>query len=65
MKKQESLALDMARLAEFWYKSACINDNMNGAKYAMELAIKASQEVARCNGKNLHLDAFLKFLEEI
>lgn len=65
MKKQNSFAHDMVRLAKFWYESACITDYVYGAKYAMELiAIKASQ-VVKYNSENLHLAAFQKFLEDV
>lgn len=64
MKKQSALAHDMARLAKFWYKSACITDYVYGAKYAMELiAVKACEGVVeRHHNENVHLIAFQKFL---
>lgn len=67
MKQQSSLAHDMARLAKFWYKSACITENVYGAKYAMELiAVHVSNSVtARYGNNNFHLVAFQKFLEAV
>lgn len=67
MKKQSALAHEMARLAKFWYKSACITDYVYGAKYAMELiAIKACEVVnEKHHNENVHLVVFQKFLNLI
>lgn len=37
IEKQSAFAHDMARLAKFWYKSACIEKHVSGASYFMEM----------------------------
>lgn len=62
MKKQSSFAHDMARLAKFWYKSACIDQHISGANYFMELvAVFVVNQMTTYK----HCDAFRNFLKQM
>lgn len=72
MKKQSPFAHDMARLAKFWYKSACVEEYVSGAEYVMELiAFKASGGINQIDlwrglqCEKWHMLTFQKFLEDV
>lgn len=62
MKKQSAFAHEMARLAKFWYKSACIEKHVSGASYFMELV---AVHVVKQMTNHKHREAFQKFLQEM
>lgn len=62
MEKQSAFAHDMARLAKFWYKSACIDVHVSGSSYLMELvAIFVVNQMQT----QTHRDAFRNFLYQM
>lgn len=67
MKKQPLCVHEMVRLAKFWYKSACVDEYVSGAKYVMELiATKVCHAVSTSFGTDVpYVTAFQKFLEDI
>lgn len=66
MKTQSSFVHEIVRLAKFWYKGACIDTYVSGAKYAMELiAVEAATHVESHGYSYPHYEAFLRFLESI
>lgn len=62
MKKQSSFANEMARLAKFWYKSACIDVHVSGSSYFMELV---AIYVVNQMHTHSHRDAFRNFLNQM
>lgn len=62
MKRQSGFAHEMSRFAKIWYKSACIDEHVSGANYAMELvAVFVVQQMTT----NSRRDAVCNFLKAI